>query len=304
MFPALDVHFPATHDPNLLELLFARLDDFQPTAIQEGAGCAAVAWPTPAEPRCDEPRRSARRRALRVFFSTSSARNAALDALVCAFANRGVSGHPLDVDDEDWAARSQAELRAVEVGRIVIAPPWDVPKAAGDLITIVVEPSMAFGTGHHASTRLCLNALQSLDHHGRRLLDIGTGSGVLAIAAVLLGAEHVTAIDVDSQALQSARENAARNAAASGISFQQADFRDARLNPADVVLANLTGAILGKTFDRLVELAAPAGCLILSGFTQEEIVARPDGPLATSSRVQVVDQLDEDGWRCFILRRR
>ena len=163
---------------------------------------------------------------------------------------------------------------------------------------------MGFGTGHHESTRLCLNALQNIDLHGQHVLDIGTGSGVLAIAAVLLGAKHVAAIDVDPDALQSARENAARNRVESSISFEQADFRDARPSAADIVLANLTGAILNNTLDRLVELAVPAGILILSGFTHEELVARPDGPLATSRRVQIVDQLDEEGWRCFVLRRR
>lgn len=276
-WPAIEIQLPVNADPTLAELLFARLDDFQPTAIEEGHGCT-----------------------LRVFFSTSGVRDAALDALVGAFANRGVSGRPLDVDDEDWAARSQAALRAVEVGRIVIAPPWDVPEGG---VVIVIEPSIGFGTGHHASTRLCLDALQRLELHGRQLLDIGTGSGVLAIAAVLLGAEHVTAIDCDSDALQSARENAARNGAEPRISFQQADFRDACLTPADIVLANLTGTIASRTFDRLVELATPTGCLILSGFTREELIARPDGPIATSSRLQIVAQLDEDGWRCFVLQK-
>lgn len=277
-WPAIEIQLPVNADPTLAELLFARLDDFQPTAIQEGHGST-----------------------LRAFFSTSGVRDAALDALVGAFANRGVSGRPLDVDDQDWAARSQAELRAVQVGRIVIAPPWDVPEGG---VGVVIEPSMGFGTGHHASTRLCLDALQRLELHGRQLLDIGTGSGVLAIAAVLLGTERVTAIDLDPDALQSARENAARNGVEPGISFQQVDFRNACLDPADIVLANLTGAILSRTFDRLVELATPTGCLILSGFTHEELIARPDGPIATSSRLQIVAQLDEDGWRCFVLKKR
>jgi ribosomal protein L11 methyltransferase len=279
--PALDIRLPTTHDPNLIELVFARLDDFQPTALQEGDGGALLA-----------------------FFSSSCARDAALGAIVSGFASRGVSGRTLDVDDEDWAARSQAELRAVEVGCMVVAPPWDVPTSVrAGVTTIVIDPSMGFGTGHHESTRLCLHALQRIDLHGREVLDIGTGSGVLAIAAALLGANHATAIDVDPDALQSARENAARNGVESRITFEQADFRDARLSAADIVLANLTGAIVCKTFGRLVELAAPAGALILSGFTHDERGARPDGFIATSPQVKIVEQLDEEGWRCFVLRR-
>lgn len=281
-WPAVDIQLPTPIDPTLIELLLARLDDFQPTAIQES----------------DE-------RALRVFFATCIDRDAALDAVTSAFAGQGLSGHPLDVDDENWAVRSQAELHAVQVGRIVVAPPWDVQTdAPPGITTIVIEPSMGFGTGHHASTRLCLETLQKLDLRGRRVLDIGTGSGVLAIAAVLLGAAQALAVDVDGDALDSARQNAARNEVDNAISFLQADFRDAALSAADIVLANLTGAIVNTTFERLVELAVPSGLLVVSGFTQDELIGRSDGPAATSPRVAIIDRLDEEGWRCLVLRRR
>ena len=281
-WPALEIQLPAiTHDPNLIELLFARLDDFQPTAIQEDDA-----------------------RVLRVFFSSSSARNTALDAVIAAFADRGMSARPVDVDDENWTVRSQARLRSVEVGDFVVAPPWDVPTAVPPKTRIIViEPSMGFGTGHHASTRLCLKALQTLDLRGRRVLDVGTGSGVLAIAATFLGAERVFAVDVDADALDSARENAARNGVAGKIAFKLGDFRSVRLPTSDVVLANLTGALMNATLERLIELTSPEGVLVLSGFTHEELVARPDGPVASSPHMRVMERLDEEGWRCFLLQR-
>lgn len=278
LWPALEIQLSAA-DSDLFDLVLAQLDDFQPTALLE-RDC----------------------RTFHAFFSTSSDRDSASEVLNAGFAGRGVSTRRLDVDDENWAARSQAELRAVEVGRFIVAPPWDVPNTP-HLLTIVIEPSMGFGTGHHASTRLCLDALQRIDVRGLRVLDVGTGSGVLAIAAALSGAAHVLALDIDADALQAARENAARNAAAN-IQFEQWDFREADIPSSNLVFANLTGAILQRTFDRLLERAVREGLLVLSGFTQEELVGRADGPIATSSRVTIVEQLDEEGWRCLVLKRR
>jgi ribosomal protein L11 methyltransferase len=169
-----------------------------------------------------------------------------------------------------------------------------------DSTVIVIEPSMGFGTGHHASTRLCLAALQKLDLGGRRVLDLGTGSGVLAIAAVLLGAQSVVAVEVDADALDSARQNAVRNHTDHAITFELADYRTANLARADLVMANLTGAILLNTLARVLDLVEPGGLLILSGFTSEELVARPDGPVATSPGVRLIDQVDEEGWRCLV----
>jgi ribosomal protein L11 methyltransferase len=176
---------------------------------------------------------------------------------------------PVDVDDEDWARRSQAALTAIEVGRITVAPPWDAPDGRGGIV-IIIDPSMGFGTGHHATTRLCLTLLQEIDVHGARVIDVGTGSGVLAIAAWRLGASSVTAVDNDPDALQNARENVARNGA-DGIEIVETDLSSLSIVSGDVVLANLTGAVLSRFARELTALARPAGALIVSGFSPEEI---------------------------------
>jgi ribosomal protein L11 methyltransferase len=227
--------------------------------------------------------------AWRVFFPTSEARDQALGTLRAAFPMLSIQ--PLDVADEDWAAKSQANLQAVQVSRVIVAPPWDVPT------TIVIQPSMGFGTGHHATTRLCLAALQRIDLAGHSVLDVGTGSGVLAITASRLGATDVTGIDDDADAIHAAWENLALNTGAQ-VSLLVGDFRTDAVVPADIVLGNLTGGLLIASADRLRRLVNAHGALIVSGFmtSEERDVA------AAFSAFTVEHRAEEDGWVCVTLR--
>ena len=244
------------------ELVQAALTDFDVAAIEE---TSAESW--------------------RVFFQDSSDRDRAAGALRAGFP--GLSIEAIDVPDEDWAARSQADLRAVQIGRIIVAPPWDAP------LTIVIQPSMGFGTGHHATTRLCLAALQRIDLAQRTVLDVGTGSGVLAIAASRLGAPDVTGIDDDADAIHAAWENLALNPGAM-VSLIVGDLRSTALRPADVVLANLTGGLLIASAARLKTLTSARGHLVLSGFmTHEE-----RDVLAAFGGFAVAHRDEEEGWVC------
>jgi ribosomal protein L11 methyltransferase len=226
--------------------------------------------------------------AWRVFFRDSSERDRAAHELHSRFPNLSIAS--LDVPDEDWAAKSQANLRAVQVGRIIVAPPWDAP------LTIVIQPSMGFGTGHHATTRLCLASLQRIELQGRTVLDAGTGSGVLAIAASRLGAEDVTAIDEDEDAIRAAWDNLALNPGAV-VTMVAGDVQTTELVPADVVLGNLTGSLLIAAAPRLKDLTKLHGHLILSGFLphEESDVRAAFGGFAVEHRVE------EDGWLCLTL---
>ena len=225
---------------------------------------------------------------LRVFFASDRDRDAALVLLRHAWPS--CDAQKVDVPDERWAERSQAALTAITIGALTIAPPWAIPP---DRDVIVIEPSMGFGTGHHASTRLCLRLLQEQPISGARVLDAGTGSGVLAIAALKLGAASVTAIDNDADAVASARVSAGLNAVAASMDIRQADLeRDPALpgEPFSLILANLTGGMLIRLAERLCTLAVPDGSLIVSGVlaTEEDAVtaafsrcgALPTGRLA------------------------
>lgn len=227
----------------------------------------------------------------RFFFHNSGERDRAAEALRAHWPHLEV--RPIDVPDEDWAARSQAALRAVTVGTLTVAPPWDA--RPGD---IIIEPSMGFGTGHHATTRLCLAALQQIDLRGRSVIDAGTGSGVLAIAARRLGASGVLAIDDDPDAIAAAEANVALNRE-SRIALEVADLRASKIGQFDIVIANLTGGLLMASAERLQSLATPGGQLVLSGFMEHEErdVRSAFASCASEARTQ------EDEWMCAVVRR-
>lgn len=247
----------------------------------------------------------------RVFFDTNEARDRAAAAIGRQFPE--VTVRAVDVPDEDWVTKSQESLRAVRIGNTIVAPPWDVPHtaklepvppaetgAAGlrRPLVIVIRPSTGFGTGHHATTRLCLKALQQIDLTGRTAVDVGTGSGLLAIAASRLGASRVLAIDDDSGAFHAAQDNLALNRAAE-VSLRLVDIRSVTLEPFDVVMANLTAPLLREAAQRLRDLASPGGHLILSGFLHSE----ETDVLAAYAGCTTKARTEEEEWVCVTLQR-
>ncbi len=229
-----------------------------------------------------------------VFFHDAGDRDRAAGALRARFPTLGVRA--IDVPDQDWAARSQASLHAIQVANIIVAPPWDAREGA-----IIIQPSMGFGTGHHATTRLCLAALQQIDVRGLRVIDVGTGSGVLAIAASRRGAGTVVAIDDDPDAVAAARENLLLNEDAR-VTLTVMDFRlpspDSRI-PAefDLVVANLTGGLLVAAAEPLRSLAAPSGRFVLSGLMDHE----EGDVLRAFAGLDVEWRGQEDEWVCLEL---
>lgn len=232
----------------------------------------------------------------RVFVDDDASRTRVADAVATDLAGTfDVSS--VDVEDEGWALKVQQTLGAIEVGDLVVAPPWDLP--AGDRQVIVIEPSMGFGTGHHQSTRLCLRILQELDPSGLEVIDAGTGSGVLAIAACLRGASHARALDYDADAIAGAADNARRNGVSDRVEAVVADLGTWSGRAAPLVFANLTAFLLRRFASTIHAMVAPNGCLVLSGFTADQV------PLVTDvfPGWTVVSRLDEDDWVGLLLRR-
>lgn len=271
-YPALEIQILPPHDPSLPDRLYALLDDFEPAAIHDDD--TREVW--------------------RVFFRAARSRDAARAALAGV---GGIRVLPIDVPDEDWARRSQESLRAIEAGGLLVAPPWDVPRNSATPV-IIIEPSTGFGTGHHATTRLCLLLLQQLDLRGARVLDIGTGSGVLALAAWKLGASDVVAVDHDTDALDNARDNIARNGAAASIDIVRDELDTLRIQRADIVLANLTGAVLVRHAGDLRGLAVDGGYFVLSGFAPQ------DGAVIRTAfaGLSVIREQHEADWSALLLK--
>lgn len=175
-----------------------------------------------------------------------------------------------EIPDRDWLAEWKKGWQPVEVGRtFIVAPPWNEITDARDRIVIRIEPGMAFGTGTHETTRLCLKAIEK-HFRGGSFLDVGTGTGILAIAAAKsFPGARVEACDTDAAAIEIARENARLNGV-DGIVFRAGTIDEQTLS-ADLVCANLTAGVISGILPVL--LNASCGRLVLSGILVEQVEA-------------------------------
>lgn len=210
-----------------------------------------------------------------------------------------------EVRNEDWAEGWKQHFSAVRIGRrLVIKPTWETFVAAPGDVLVNLDPGMAFGTGTHGTTRLCLEALSGLFERQpapQRVLDVGTGSGILAIAAAALGAQRVLACDIEEESCRTAGENARLNGVAERIEVTGRPLEELE-GGFDVVLANILAEENIRLADELVRRLAPGGALILSGILQEKegLVAEAfdryplEGPVLSH----------REEWSCLLYRRK
>jgi ribosomal protein L11 methyltransferase len=209
---------------------------------------------------------------------------AALDSLPAARVE------PTAVAEVDWVAHVREAFRPLSVGAFRIVPAWQVPAGPPGSQVLIVDPGRAFGTGGHETTRLCLEALQTLARRRPlgRVLDLGAGSAILAIAALRLGARHAVALDNDPEALVSAADHARLNAVSPSLLL--ADGGRA-LRPAvfNTIVANISAPLLLSRRDEILALARPGGALILSGFLAEDVPAMREAFASSGPAREAVD---------------
>lgn len=197
------------------------------------------------------------------------------------------------VAEEDWAHAWKEYFHPIAIGqRLIVCPSWRTYEAGPGEIVIDLDPGMAFGTGTHPTTRLCARALEQCVTAETAVADVGTGSGVLAIAAALLGARRVVACDIDPVAVRVAKENVAKNGVAQRVEVVHGSWTrliDAGV-AAGVVVANITAAVIEAMIPDLPRLVAPEGRFIASG-----IIARREPDVRA--------QLEGHGWRLLRVER-
>ena len=207
------------------------------------------------------------------------------------------------VEERDWETEWRRFFQPLWVTpRIVVHPSWIPVPIADDQVAVTIDPKMAFGTGGHESTQLCLQALERYLSPGDHCLDLGVGSGILSIAAALLGAGQVLAVDTDPVAVDNARENVERNHIGAGqVAVRLGSLDAVAEDDFDLVLANIQSHVLKPILAPLQRLLVPGGTALFSGLLVREGEAFC-GWLGAAG-LRVVDELKKGEWTCIVARR-
>jgi ribosomal protein L11 methyltransferase len=208
------------------------------------------------------------------------------------------------VDESSWENAWKDGFQPIPVGdKLMIIPKWWVDKVdMGSRQAVVLEPGMAFGTGTHATTQLCLEALQTFPLNGASVIDVGCGTAVLAIAAAKLGAGQVLAIDIDPVAVSAARANVSDNGVARTIVVEQGDLLSPSVETTyDVLVANILRDILIRMMPQAAERVAEGGRIVLSGFVTSQEQAIRDA--MEKHGFMVEQRLSKEDWVALVGRK-
>ncbi len=210
------------------------------------------------------------------------------------------------VHEEDWANAWKNYYHVTHIGkRLVIRPSWREYVPTNDEVVLELDPGMAFGTGLHPTTRMCLEQIEQRMRPGMRVLDVGTGSGILALAAAKLGAASVYCIDNSSVAVKSALANAEMNHMSDRVNVVLGVLDEAEVDrlaaQCDLVLANIIARVIGSIASNLAQVLAPGGIVITSGIIEDRR-HEAEEPLL-SAGLKIIDQVIIDDWVTLVLQK-
>jgi len=228
----------------------------------------------------------------------------ARETLLTYAAQKGIPRPDLTVRTiapRNWNAEWEESIQPVQVSpRIVIAPSWQSVKPTPGTLVLTIDPKMSFGTGHHETTRLILSLMEPRITAGSTMLDFGTGTGVLAIAAVKLGAKRAIGVDTDEWSYDNAIENTVANAVEQAVSICRGDLRAAPQGPYDIVAANIQRSVVEPVLRDLADRVAPGGALLISGILCSEANSLREAFRRSDLRVE--EERVENEWIAFALR--
>jgi len=211
------------------------------------------------------------------------------------------------LEEKEWAHAWREHYRSFRVGeRLWIEPSWQTADGSADRraddIVLTLDPGMAFGTGLHPTTQMCLQAMEQLIRPGIDVLDVGTGSGILAVAAARLGATKVLGVDTDQQAVRAARENAGLNGVSGQITIREGSLETVTARPWELVVVNILAPVIVQMLGNasLLGYVAGEGRLLLSGIIEPQLAEVTDA-LETAGG-QIVEELAVRDWRALIVR--
>ena len=211
------------------------------------------------------------------------------------------------IEDEDWMASWKQHYKPIPIGkRLIVVPVW-IEIANDGRIPVRIDPSMAFGTGTHPTTQLCLEMIEKYVQPGQTVIDVGCGSGILSIAAIKVGATHALAVDIDTASVRSTRENAEANQVSEWIETGLGSVDEVRngqftLRRAPVVLANILAPVIIRLFDAgLADLLETPGKMVLSGILVEQAQAVIEA--AQAKGLRFIEQIQQGDWVAIALEK-
>ncbi|MBF0543276.1 MAG: 50S ribosomal protein L11 methyltransferase [Candidatus Riflebacteria bacterium] len=208
-------------------------------------------------------------------------------------------------DNEDWMANFRAYFRPIQVSdKIIIRPPWQEPLENEQNATVIlIDPGMAFGTGTHESTRLCLRLMENINLSGCKIVDLGAGSGILSFALLKMGAKEVYAIEIDGPAVENLRKNAKLNAISSGLEIYCKDLASFKSGGKfDGLTANISSPIILANLQLIIDLVKDNGWFIFSGINSPNALSMREA--FSKHPLLMIKELTEGEWHGFLVEKK